>query len=162
VRCLQEQIKGLHNCIEHYENQFKQAPDGYIINNGQVPQFYIPLGNRVHCPTKWIKRLDNSRVASFHEGQGPNESLYVIDLYAQADMVGHGEENPIKPIPTWFYTLLLGPSGNLTHLQHKIEDLNDWGLAREVTHFCKLDQEATNLALQVEVPYEELNVTHDA
>ena len=76
-------------------------------------------------------------------------------------MVGHGEKNPIEPIPTWFHALLLGPSSNFAHLQHKIEDLDNWGLAREVTCFCKLDQEATDLALKVEVLYEELNTTRD-
>ena len=77
-------------------------------------------------------------------------------------MVRHGKENPIEPIPAWFRTLLLGPSGNFTYLQHEIKDLNDWELAREVTCFCELDQEATDLTLQVKVLYEELNTTHDA
>ena len=112
-----------------------------------MPQFYIPLGNGVHHPTEWIKRLGNGRVASFHKGQGPNESLYVIDLYAQADTIGHGKENPIEPLPTWFHALLLRPSSNFIHLQNKVEDLNNWGLAREVTCFHELDQEATELAL---------------
>ena len=105
------------------------------------------MGNRVHCLAKWIKRLEDGRVTGFHEGQGPNESPHIIDLYVQADTIGHGEENPIELIPAWFCALLLGPSSDLTHLQHEIEDLNDWGLAREVTRFHKLDQEATDLTL---------------
>jgi hypothetical protein len=76
--------------------------------------------------------------------------------------MGHGEENPIKPIPTWFRALLLGPSGNFVHLQHEIEDLDDWGLAREITHFHKLDQEAMELAARVEILYEELDATCNA
>ena len=159
---LQEQIKGLYDCIKHYENQFKQAPNGYIVNDEQVPQFYIPLGDRVHCPTKWIKRLDNGRVAGFHEGQGPNESLYIIDLYTQADTIGHGEEKPIKLLPTWFHTLLLGPSGNFVHLQNEVKDLNNWGMAQEITCFHKLNQEAMELTLQVKVLYKELNTTCNA
>ena len=77
-------------------------------------------------------------------------------------MVGHGEENPIKPLPAWFCTLLLGPSGDFMHLQHDIEDLDDWGMAREITRFCELDEEAAELAVQVEILYEELDATHDA
>jgi hypothetical protein len=80
----------------------------------------------------------------------------------QADTIGHGKENPIKPIPAWFCTLLLGPSGNITHLQCEIEDLDDWGLAQEVTHFRELNQEMTDLTLWVEFLYEELNGTCDA
>jgi hypothetical protein len=159
---LREQIRGLHDHVEHYENQFKRPPDGYVANEGHIPHFYITLGNGVHCPAKWVKRLEDGRVTSYHEGQGPNESPYVIDLYAQADMIGHGKENPIKPIPAWFCTLLLRPSSDFAHLQHKIEDLDDWGLARKITRFCKLDQEATDLTLQVKVLYEELNTTCDA
>ena len=51
---LNEQIHGLHDRIKHYENIFKQAPDGYVKNDGRVPHFYIPLGNRVVKPAKWI------------------------------------------------------------------------------------------------------------
>jgi hypothetical protein len=127
-----------------------------------VPHFYIPLGDGVHHPAKWIKRLADGRVTGYHEGQGPNESPHIIDLYVQADMIGHGEENPIELLPAWFHALLLGPSGNFMHLQRKVEDLDDWGMAQEITHFCELNQEATELALQVEVLYEELDVTNDA
>ena len=77
-------------------------------------------------------------------------------------MIGHGEENPIELLPAWFRALLLGPSSDFMHLQYEVEDLDDWGMAREITHFCELDQEATKLALQVEVLYKELNTTYDA
>ena len=97
-----------------------------------------------------------------HENQGPNESPHIIDLYAQADTVGHGEENPIELLPAWFCTLLIGPSGDFVHLQHDIDDLNDWGMAREIAHFCELNQEAAELAAQVEVLHEELDATRDA
>ena len=47
------------------------------------------------------------------------------------------------------------------HLQRDIGDLDDWGLAREIARFCKLDQEATELATRVDVLHEELDMTHD-
>ena len=88
---------------------------------------------------KWIKKLEDGQVAGFHKQQGPNESPYIIDLYVQADTVGHGEENPIEPLPTWFRALLIRPSSDFVHLQRDIGDLNDWGLAREIARFRKLD-----------------------
>ena len=97
-------------------------------------------------------------MASYHNGQGLNESPYVIDLYAQADTIRHGKENPIEPLPTWFRALFLGPSGDFIHLQREVEDLNNWGLAKEVTGFCELNAKATELALQVEVLYKELDL----
>ena len=135
VHCLKEQIRGLHDCIEHYKNTFKRAPDGYIKNDRWVPHFYIPLGNGVHHPTKWIKRMEDGRVAGYHKGKGPNESPHIINLYVQADTIGHGKENPIEPLPTWFCALLLGPSSDFVHLQHEIKDLDDWGIAREITWY---------------------------
>ena len=141
---------------------FNRPPDGYIKNDGQVPHFYIPLGDGVHCPTKWIKRLEDGRVAGYHEGQGPNESPHIINLYAQADTVEHGEENPVVPLPTWCHALLLGPSGNFVHLQCDIKDLDNWGMAQEITCFRELNQEATEFAVQVEILYEELDVTCNA
>ena len=162
VRHLNEQICRLHDHVKHYENIFEQAPDRYIENDGRVPHFYIPLGDRVFKPAKWIKKLEDGKVAGFHKQQGPNESPYIIDLYVQADMDGHGEENPIKPLPAWFCTLLIGPSSDFVHLQHDIGDLDDWGLAREIARFCELNQEATKLATRVDVLHEELDATRDA
>jgi hypothetical protein len=162
IRRLKEQIVGLHDRVEHYENIFEKAPDGYIENEGQVPHFYIPLGDGVFKPAKWIKKLEDGHIAGFHADQGLNESPYIIDLYAQADTVGHGEENPIEPLPAWFHALLIGPSSDFVHLQCDIGDLDDWGLAREIAHFRELDQEAAELAARVEVLHEELDTTRDA
>ena len=146
VHHLNEQICRLHNCVKHYENIFERTPDGYIENDGRVPHFYIPISNRVFKPEKWIKKLEDRQVAGFHEQQGPNESPYIIDLYAPADTEGHGEENPIESLPAWFRALLIRPSSNFMHLQRDIGDQDDWGLAREIARYCKLDQEAAELA----------------
>ena len=162
IRRLKEQVAGLHDQVEHYENIFERAPNGYIENDGRVPHFFIPLGEGVFKPAKWIKKLEDGRVAGFHADQGLNESPYIIDLYAQADTVRHGEENPIEPLPAWFRALLIGPSSDFIHLQRDIGDLDDWGLAREIARFCKLDQEAAELAARVEVLHEELDATRDA
>ena len=162
IRRLNEQICRLHDRVEHYGNIFKHAPDGYIKNDGQFPHFFIPLGDGVFKPAKWIKKLEDGRVTRFHEQQGLNESPYIIDLYVQADVVGHGKENPIELLPAWFYALLIGPSSDFMHLQRDIGDLDDWGLAREIACFHELDQEAAKLAARVGVLHEELNATCDA
>ena len=162
IRHLKEQIAGLHNRVEHYKNIFECAPDGYIENDGRVPHFFIPLGDGVFKPAKWIKKLEDGRITGFHEQQGPNESPYIIDLYAQADTVGHGKENPIEPLPAWFHALLIGLSSDFVHLQRDIGDLDDWGLAREIARFRELNQEAAELAARVKVLHEELDVTRDA
>ena len=60
IRCLKEQIAGLHDRVEHYENIFERAPDGYIENDRRVPHFFIPLGDGVFKPAKWIKKLEDS------------------------------------------------------------------------------------------------------
>ena len=59
IHRLKEQITGLHDRVEHYENIFECAPNGYIKNDGQVPHFFIPLGDRVFKPAKWIKKLED-------------------------------------------------------------------------------------------------------
>ena len=157
IHHLKEQIARLHDRVEHYENIFEHAPDRYIENDGRVPHFFIPLGDGVFKPAKWIKKLEDGRVAGFHKQQGPNESPYIINLYAQADTVGHGEENPIELLPAWFRALLIGPSSDFVHLQRDIGNLDNWGLAREIACFRELDQEAA----QVEVLHEELDATRD-
>ena len=60
IHRLKEQIAGLHNHVEHYENIFEHTPDRYIENNRRVPHFFIPLGDGVFKPAKWIKKLEDS------------------------------------------------------------------------------------------------------
>src|SRR6267142_440423 len=98
-----EQIKGLQDRILEYEETFKQAPEGYILNNGRVPHFRIPCGHGLSCPAKWIKLNDDGTVSGFADTDGPKSDPHIADLYTQPDdqYTEEGDSRPALPLLPW-------------------------------------------------------------
>jgi hypothetical protein len=44
----------LKQCVLHYKDTYNHAPDGFVLNNGQVTNFNIPVGNGLYQEVKWI------------------------------------------------------------------------------------------------------------
>jgi len=63
-----------------YEETFKQAPEGYTLNNGHIPHFHIPCGNGLSCPAKWIKLNNNGTALGFTNTDGPKSMPHIINL----------------------------------------------------------------------------------
>jgi hypothetical protein len=120
-----DHICTLEQWVLHYEDTFNKPPTGYILNNGKISNFHIPIGGGLYQEAKWIHLNDNGMVSRYHSTQGPNEQPYTINLYAAAD---YSVNSPLKPLLPWFHHILTGPRGDLQLLQQTIADTDDWGL----------------------------------
>jgi hypothetical protein len=98
-KAYEDHVHHLEQCILHYKDTFNHAPEGFVLNNGQVSNFHIPVGNGLYQEAKWIHLNDNSTVAGYHTQQGPNQQPYIIDLYATPDCI---VDSPIDSLPAWF------------------------------------------------------------
>src|SRR6266850_1050072 len=118
---LTERIKGLEDQILKYEETFEWAPEGYILNDGRVPHFRIPCGNRLSRPAKWIKLNDDGTVSGFADTDGPKSNPHITDLYAQPDnqYTEEGDAKPALPLLPWFRFLFI--SKNQHFLFHLIQ-----------------------------------------
>src|SRR6266850_6113988 len=96
-----DQIQGLQDRIMEYEETFERAPEGYTLNDGRIPHFRIPCGNRLSHPAKWIKLNDNGTTSRFADTDSPSSMLHIIDLYTQPDNQYNeeGEAKPALPVP---------------------------------------------------------------
>src|SRR6267142_2566404 len=129
-----EQVRGLQDRILEYEETFKRAPEGYVLNNKHIPHFCIPCGHGLSRLAKWIKLNDDRTVSGFTDTDGPKSTPHIIDLYAQPDdhYTKDGEPKPALPLPPWFRFLLVVASVYFTILHNALVDLDDWGLTRKV------------------------------
>ena len=59
-----------------------RAPEGYIPNDGRYPSLVVPAGNGLYRPAKWIKRLDDGRVAMLGSAFGPEDEPHVTEIFA--------------------------------------------------------------------------------
>jgi hypothetical protein len=121
-----DHLHHLEQRVLHYEETFNQAPDSFILNNGQVSNFHIPVGDGLYQEAKWIWLNDDSTVSRYTVEQGPNQQPYIIDLYVGPD---NTINSPIVALPTWFQHMLTGPGGNFHILQTTVADTKDWSLA---------------------------------
>src|SRR6266850_1862255 len=154
------QIKLLQDCILHYEETFERAPEGYILNDGHVPHFCIPCGNRLSCPAKWIKLNDNGTVSGYLSNNRPSSSPFTIDLYVESNNQYNeeGETKPALPILPWFHYLMVGPSTDFQLLHNNLLLNDDWGLTREVHRYRDLDTQFMDICVKLE----QLQVEHNA
>jgi hypothetical protein len=142
--------------LHHYEATFNHPPEGYEINNGKVANFQIPVGDGLYQEARWIRLNDDGTVSGYLSTHGPNQQPFTIDLYAAPD---HSTESPLEPLPPWFQHLLTGPGGDFHVLQGVVANTEDWGLAREITRYCELDNDVTAVAIKIEEYQRDLDAT---
>jgi hypothetical protein len=132
--------------VLHYEDTFNHPPTGYVLNNGKITNFHIPVGDGLYQEAKWIHLNDNGTVSGYHATDGPNRQPHIIDLYASPNF---SVDSPLKALPSWFRYLLTGPGGDFQILQQAVADTDDWGLACKITHYCELDDDVMAITIKV-------------
>src|SRR6266403_2496136 len=98
-----KKLDGLNKTVEFLEahlvgyiTTFSQPPEGYI-ENGCLPTFTIPCGNGLSNPAKWVKKLDDGRVAGYSTEDGPHDLPHVCEIYASPRYMA----DPAEPLPHW-------------------------------------------------------------
>jgi len=60
---------------------------------------------------------------------------YSLPIYARAVY----SSEPIKPLPAWFHQLLVGTPAIHANLAKAAHQLDDWGIAADISRYRKLD-----------------------
>src|SRR6266436_867156 len=76
----EETIEFLEAHLVGYIDTFSQLPDGYV-ENSRLTTFTIPCGGGLSNPAKWIKKLDDGRVAGYTAEDGPHDLPHVCEIY---------------------------------------------------------------------------------
>ena len=143
---LRTQIEMLERRIEHYEVLHPDCPQGYEANEGRAPSFYIPGPNRTTVLAKWVRQLDDGRVAGFGQHQAAGEAPHVASLYLTPS---YDIEDPPEPLPGWFRTLLMGPTAQHHTFREEVARLDDWSILAEVKRHRALTDELGEVRNQI-------------
>jgi hypothetical protein len=154
-KAYEDHVHHLEQRILHYEDTFNHAPDSFVLNNRQVSNFHIPVGDGLYQEAKWICLNDDSTVSGYTTEQGPNQQAYIINLYTAPN---NSVDLPINALPAWFWHMLTGPGGDFHILQTTVADTDDWGLAREITWYREIDDSVTHLAIKIKEYQQDLEV----
>ncbi len=151
---LSETIEFLEACLVRYINTFSQPPDGYI-ENGHLPTFIIPCGNRLSNPAKWVKKLDDSRVTGYSTEDSPHDLPHVCKIYASPKYTA----DPAEPLPHWLHETLQGPAPGYAALLDAVKSMDNWGLEADVMQFRTLNERVIHYKAQLNHTHGELKST---
>jgi len=145
VLAFEDKIKRLKSTIEGYAETYERAPDGYV-RNTMYPDLKIPLGEGSYAEAYWITPAHDGYVQAYGQEQGPLDAPYSLPIYARAVY----SSEPIDPLPAWFYQLLVGTSAVHTNFAKAAHQLDDWGVAMDIAHYRKLDDDLSCINAELE------------
>src|SRR6266446_1524347 len=99
----EETIEFLEARLVGYIETFSQPPEGYV-ENGRLKTFTIPCRGGLSNPAKWVKKLDDGRVAGYTAEDGPHDLPHVCEIYASPKYTA----DPAEPLPHWIHETLQG------------------------------------------------------
>ena len=155
---LEESLEFAKSRLLDYQETFVKAPDGYVANN-RLPTFTIPLGEGSDVPAKWIKQLNDGRIAGHSEHNGTGNLPYVKEIYATPQ---DSALDPAEVLPFWIRETLQGSAIQYQELRRAVRDLDDWGLYAEVLQYCQLDEDILSLKAQLDLNHASLATAQNA
>src|SRR6266403_95542 len=147
----EETIEFLEARLVGYIDTFSQPPTGYV-ENGRLPTFTIPVGGGLSNPAKWVKKLDDGRVAGYTAEDGPHDLPHVCEIYASPKYTA----DPAEPLPHWIHETLQGSAPAYAAFLDAVKATDDWGLEANVMRFRTLDERVLAYKAQLDRTHGEL------
>ncbi len=148
---LDETIEFLEACLIGYINTFSHPPDSYI-KNGRLPHFSIPVRNRLSCPAKWIKQLDDGQITGYSKEDGPHNLPHICKIYATPKYTA----DPAEPLPHWVHKTLQGLASAYAVFLDVVKGMDNWGLQADVMWYRDLDKHVIHYKAQLDHIHSEL------
>src|SRR6266404_88139 len=150
----EETIEFLEAHLIGYIDTFSQPPNGYV-ENSHLTTFTIPCGGGLSNPAKWIKKLDDGRVAGYSAEDSPHDLPHMCKIYASPKYTA----DPVEPLPHWIHETLQGPAPRYAALLDVVKATDDWGLEADVIRFRTLDERVIAYKAQLDRTHGELKST---
>ncbi len=150
----EETIEFLEARLIGYIDTFSRPPDGYV-ENGQLTTFTIPCGGGLSNPAKWVKKLNDGRVAGYSSEDSPHDLPHVCKIYASPKYTA----DPAEPLPHWIHETLQGSAAGYAALLDAVKATDDWGLEADVMQFRTLDERIMAYKAQLDRTHGELKST---
>src|SRR6266436_10325384 len=150
----EETIEFLEARLVGYIDTFSQPPTGYV-ENGRLTTFTIPCGGGLSNPAKWVKKLDDGRVAGYTAEDGPHNLPHMCEIYASPRYTA----DPAEPLPHWIHETLQGSAPGYAAFLDAVKATDDWGLEADVMRFRTLNERVLAYKAQLDRTHGELKST---
>ncbi len=150
----EETIEFLEARLIGYIDTFSHPPEGYV-ENGRLTTFTIPCGGGLSNPAKWVKKLDDGRVAGYTAEDSPHDLPHVCEIYASPKYTA----DPAEPLPHWIHETLQGSAAGYAAFLDAVKSTDNWGLKADVMRFRTLDEHVLAYKAQLDHTHGELKST---
>ena len=125
------------------------CPDGFEANdNRRAPYARVPDKDGYLVEAKWVKYLEDGRVATYPMGAPINSMPYIVDIYAEPSL--DDEDEPFEPMPQWFRAALHTDDVHWQILYKEVYKMVNWGIAAKIKRHRDLHRVIDGLAKKIE------------
>ena len=125
-------------------------PEGFEANDERrAPYARIPNKEGYLVKPKWVKYLEDGRVAAYTMGAPVDSMPYIVDIYAKPSL--DDEDEPFEPMPQWFRAALHTDDAHWQVLYKEIYKMANWGIAAEIKRHRDLHRVIDGLAKKIEL-----------
>ena len=110
------------------------------------PDLKIPLGKGAYAKVYWVTPVHDGYVQAYRQELGLLDTPYSLPIYACAVY----SSEPIEPLPAWFHQLLVSTPTIHANFAKAAHQLDDWGVAVDITCYCKLDDDLSCINAELE------------
>ena len=125
------------------------CPDGFEANDERrAPYARGPDKEGYLVEAKWVKYLEDGRVAAYPMGAPVDSMPYIVDIYAEPSL--DDEDEPFEPMPQWFRAALHTDDAHWQILYKEVYKMANWGVAAEIKRHRDLHRVIDGLAKKIE------------
>ena len=126
------------------------CPEGFEANDERrAPYARVPDKEGYLVEPKWVKYLEDGRVAAYPMGAPIDSMPYIIDIYAKPSL--DDEDEPFEPMPQWYRAALHTDDAHWQILYKETYKMANWGIAAEIKWHCDLHRVIDGLAKKIEL-----------
>ena len=126
------------------------CPDGFEANDERrAPYAHVPDKEGYLVELKWVKYLEDGRVAAYAMGAPVDSMPYIVDIFAEPSL--DNEDEPFEPMPQWFRAALHTDDAHWQILYKETYKMANWGIAAEIKRHRDLHRVIDGLAKKIEL-----------
>ena len=140
---------------DHIKKEFEVSydmytcPDGFEANDDRrAPYAHVPDKDGYLVSPKWVRYLEDGRVAAYAMGAPIDLMPYIVDVYAEPSL--DNEDEPFEPMPQWFRAALHTDDAHWQILYKETYKMANWGIAAEIKQHRDLHRVIDGLAKKIE------------
>ena len=125
------------------------CPEGFEANDERrAPYARVPDKDGYLVELKWVKYLEDERVAAYAMGAPIDSMPYIVDIYTEPSL--DDEDEPFEPMPQWYRAALHTDDTHWQILYKETYKMANWGIAAEIKRHRDLHRVIDGLAKKIE------------